>query len=93
MSGPSAISACSGEDDTDQRRGDQTVDPGVDAAVDEGSGSGSGSGSGMGSGSGSGSGSSMPMLCFCDVQDCCDRSGAEATLLEGFECCWSTTCP
>ena len=31
--------------------------------------------------------------CFCDTQTCCDRSTSEPQVLEGFECCWSTTCP
>ena len=31
--------------------------------------------------------------CFCDVQTCCDRAAEPAEVLDGFECCWSTTCP
>jgi hypothetical protein len=31
--------------------------------------------------------------CFCNMDSCCDRSTEPATLLDGFECCWSTTCP
>lgn len=31
--------------------------------------------------------------CFCDTQTCCDRATSEPQVLDGFECCWSTTCP
>ncbi|MBA2540144.1 MAG: hypothetical protein H0V17_10955 [Deltaproteobacteria bacterium] len=31
--------------------------------------------------------------CFCDVQVCCDRTAEPAQVVDGFECCWSTTCP
>jgi hypothetical protein len=31
--------------------------------------------------------------CFCDVQVCCDRESEPAHVVEGFVCCWSTTCP
>ncbi|MBZ0233255.1 MAG: hypothetical protein K8M05_13075 [Deltaproteobacteria bacterium] len=30
--------------------------------------------------------------CFCDVHACCDRSGETPVLMEGFTCCWTTTC-
>lgn len=31
-------------------------------------------------------------LCFCNTETCCDRSG-DPHVLDGFECCWGTTCP
>jgi hypothetical protein len=30
--------------------------------------------------------------CFCNVDACCDRTGATPVLQPGFTCCWSTTC-
>ena len=31
--------------------------------------------------------------CLCNDSVCCDRTSEPAILAEGFECCWSTTCP
>lgn len=80
MSAP-AVSACeAGDDERDERRDDRTdagTDP-VNAAQD--------------AGAGSGSGSALEP-CFCDTQTCCDRSTSEPQVADGFECCWSTTCP
>lgn len=87
MSAPPAVLACgNGDDGTDQRRDGDGDD--VDAAVDPG-----GNGTTDAAATGSGSGSDMAQPCFCDVQSCCDRSTSTATVLDGFECCWSTTCP
>ena len=33
------------------------------------------------------------LVCFCNQELCCDRTVEPATLVPGFECCWSTTCP
>ncbi len=81
MGGAPAVAACDSQDDRDERRGDPN-DPRVDAAV---------SGSDGASTSTIDGGAVAP--CFCNTQTCCDRSTESPHVLEGFECCWSTTCP
>lgn len=78
MTGAPALPACGSEDD-------ETYEPREGSDVD--------AGSGNGSGGGSGSGNSECAPCFCDVESCCDRSASEPEVADGFECCWSTTCP
>ena len=77
MSAPPAVLACDSGDDGR----DEQIDAGAADPI----------GSVTPDAPTAGSGELQP--CFCDVASCCDRSGAEATVLEGFECCWSTTCP
>ena len=30
--------------------------------------------------------------CFCNQEDCCEEVDGEAVPMEGFECCWGTSC-
>lgn len=80
MCGAPAVSACESNDDRDERR-----EGSADAAAD------SATSSLDGATSTPDGGEVAP--CFCDTQTCCDRSGGTPHVLDGFECCWSTTCP
>ena len=79
MSGVPAIAACEAEGDHDRR--DDRVDAAGDAAAS----------TPDGATATPDGGEAAP--CFCDTQACCDRSTGTPHVLDGFECCWGTTCP
>jgi len=81
MSGTSALTACDSKDDRRDERREDHPDAAVDAADS----------TADGATSTPDGGEAAP--CFCDTQTCCDRSSGTPHVLDGFECCWSTTCP
>lgn len=78
LGGATGVAACE-DDDTSSR--DRTPDaaPTVDAGPPEGDAAGAPDGNGA-------------LPCFCDTQECCDRSTDPPVVEDGFACCWSTTC-
>jgi hypothetical protein len=78
MAAPTMVACDSADQDGDERRDGQT-DAGAGSAAD------------APAASTSDGGPAEP--CFCNTQTCCDRSTSDPYVLEGFECCWSTTCP
>ena len=79
MAAPTMAACDSADEDGDERRDGQTDAGAGSAAAD------------APAASTSDGGPAEP--CFCNTQTCCDRSTSDPYVLEGFECCWGTTCP
>ncbi len=80
------LTACATSDDekTDERRVERS-DEQTDAGVDAGNVTPDATTPPVDAGA--------PDPCFCSPEAaCCDLSGDQARVIDGFECCWGTTC-